>query len=135
MFEAFSILSIWAGERRAVGHAPRGIHLSLRSMLSAVATGDRGNVRDFSFFFRNSQQQRSAVYNGRHAILFLFFCFFVFFFVQTLSLQKNDIHPVSVGCLLEKHACAPLCWNSIYHWHYGATTFQCGLHKSRCSYN
>lgn len=50
--ETFSILSIWAGERRAAGHAPRGIHLSLRSTLSAVATGDRGNVRDVSFFFR-----------------------------------------------------------------------------------
>lgn len=48
--ETFSILGIWAGERRAAGHVPRGIHLSLRSGLSAVATGDRGNVRDLSLF-------------------------------------------------------------------------------------
>lgn len=49
--EIFSILSIWAGERQAAGRAPRGIHLSLTSTLWAVATGDRGNVRDFSFSF------------------------------------------------------------------------------------
>ena len=53
--ETFSILSIWAGARQAAGHTPRGIHLSLTNMLSAVATGDKGNVRDFSFFFHNSK--------------------------------------------------------------------------------
>lgn len=66
--ETFAILSIWAGEGREAGHAPRGIHLSLRSMLPAVATGDRGNVKDFSFFFVTLSNEE-ALYNGRRYLL------------------------------------------------------------------
>lgn len=38
--ETFSILGALRRGRRALGHVPRGIHLSLRTMASAVAMGD-----------------------------------------------------------------------------------------------
>lgn len=39
-----------------MGNTPRGIHLSLSSMLSAVATGDRENVRDISFLTLSNEK-------------------------------------------------------------------------------
>lgn len=116
--ETFSILSIWAGERWATGHAPRGIHLSLRSGLLAVATGDKGKCQGLFSLFFNSEQQRSTVCNGRRVILF-FSCY------KTFHCMQKKWRPSSRWEMFcrKKPPRAPLCWNGIDHWHYGATTF------------
>lgn len=87
--ETFSILSVWAGERQAAGHAPRGIHLSLTSTLWAVATGNRGNVRDFSFSLVTLSNKEALYITS--SMLSCFFVFFLIFLENPLTAEKQ--HP------------------------------------------
>lgn len=93
--ETFSILSIWA-ERRAVGHRPRGIHLSMRSICHGRIWKCQG---------RSSiviPQWSSSACSGRRVLL-------------SLDFIAGKCLPSSQWNVSQKYKCATFCWNSINH--------------------
>lgn len=78
--ETFSILSIWAGERRAAGHAPRGIHLTFHweacSQQLPRVTGEMSGTFLSSFVTLSNKE---ALYIMAGMLSFFFF----FFILQT----------------------------------------------------